>query len=483
MRLVRRTFLCLVVGVTAFGVSGWLLRPKAAWSTSLRDWDHAWVVPSDCGDEPFVWVWRHVEDSREARAVRAADGPPSAAAVTLPTLWGALALRDGRLLSEEYDDRKKETTVRLLDADMRTQDAVVRLPGRWYATRAGRHAVHALKSREGLACTVVELPSGREVLSRTLDARNLDEACDLASDGRLLAVTVAGANELEPAVAVEVWDLTTGGRVHRLEFPAKERERPLQSGRPTFIDEGRRIECEWHSAIPGERPVVWRLDLERGSVKKLRGAYDDGPPGEEYDRSLCPSYDGVADREAWCAMEYDDQRLRGPLRFMVLNEGRVTLPWRPFPFPLADGAAYVMRRSGRFGGVAVHFVPEADALVWQTKEPPLQESLPAFLHGRLPDSWRWDRFACRTRWYDLRRDEWRDVGLTTCTDWIDVRRQVLYVVTGSSSEGCRLEAYPLPPSDPKPPALAITGVCIAATWWLCARRYRRRARLAAGGAG
>src|SRR5262245_7529559 len=36
MRLFRRFILCVVVGVTAFGAAGWMLRPRASWSTTLE---------------------------------------------------------------------------------------------------------------------------------------------------------------------------------------------------------------------------------------------------------------------------------------------------------------------------------------------------------------------------------------------------------------------------------------------------------------
>ena len=36
MRLVRRSLLCLVVGVAAFGVAGWGFRRRASWSVRLR---------------------------------------------------------------------------------------------------------------------------------------------------------------------------------------------------------------------------------------------------------------------------------------------------------------------------------------------------------------------------------------------------------------------------------------------------------------
>src|SRR3954469_17510635 len=58
MRLFRRTLLCLVVGVTAFGVSGWLLRPKPNWEVDLGGADgwHRLAGESTCNqtDHP-IW--------------------------------------------------------------------------------------------------------------------------------------------------------------------------------------------------------------------------------------------------------------------------------------------------------------------------------------------------------------------------------------------------------------------------------------------
>ena len=45
-RLIRRTLLCLLVGLTAFGVSGWLLRPKA---TDTSEYLHGYRTGRDEG--------------------------------------------------------------------------------------------------------------------------------------------------------------------------------------------------------------------------------------------------------------------------------------------------------------------------------------------------------------------------------------------------------------------------------------------------
>src|SRR4051794_18685866 len=58
MRLVRRFLLCLVVGVTAFGVAGWLLRPEPTWETPLRQSGaFSFLVPQGRLDDANRLLW------------------------------------------------------------------------------------------------------------------------------------------------------------------------------------------------------------------------------------------------------------------------------------------------------------------------------------------------------------------------------------------------------------------------------------------
>src|SRR5262249_35444480 len=81
------------------------------------------------------------------------------------------------------------------------------------------------------------------------------------------------------------------------------------------------------------------------------------------------------------------------------------------------------------------------------------------------------------RWHDWKRNIWRVIGADSSDSYPQLRSNALFL-RARGSDGSVIESWPLPPRDPRPPAVAIAALCMAATWWLCAWRYRRRIRLA-----
>src|SRR5687767_13717434 len=74
MRLFRRTLLCLVVGVTAFGAAGWMLRPRPDWELVIgeRDqWFHFARREDTSDDNDPLWLY-----ARNS-TVRDGEGEPS----------------------------------------------------------------------------------------------------------------------------------------------------------------------------------------------------------------------------------------------------------------------------------------------------------------------------------------------------------------------------------------------------------------------
>src|SRR5687768_8937301 len=73
MRLVRRSVLCLVVGVTAFGIAGWLLRPKANWRTSLEAGEYALLIEPHALPDPGAPRWVYLRVNRSESIVVSFD--------------------------------------------------------------------------------------------------------------------------------------------------------------------------------------------------------------------------------------------------------------------------------------------------------------------------------------------------------------------------------------------------------------------------
>jgi len=176
--------------------------------------------------------------------------------------------------------------------------------------------------------------------------------------------------------------------------------------------------------------------------------------------------------DAWLAKE-------GPNRYWLLVESEAQARgWRRLPDGLQPHQNKLEMLLDRG---YVRPIPGRAQYLVQTVEPSIAGAIPEALASRLPESWASRASAPRVRWYDASRDEWRDAGPADARTF-QARADSLFVVAETPERTQALESWPLPPRDPRPPALAIAALCMAATWWLCAWRYRRRKRLAPVGA-
>ena len=103
--------------------------------------------------------------------------------------------------------------------------------------------------------------------------------------------------------------------------------------------------------------------------------------------------------------------------------------------------------------------------------------LPEGVVAMIPDTSELFRTHVVARWCDTRNKSWRDIGARDFTDF-DVTDESLVTLSMKGEDRLR-ESWPLPPRDPKWPALGVAAFFTAATWWLCARRYRRTLNRAA----
>ena len=76
---------------------------------------------------------------------------------------------------------------------------------------------------------------------------------------------------------------------------------------------------------------------------------------------------------------------------------------------------------------------------------------------------------------------WLDVGCPD-GDISTLVREGAFLCLRKTYDRTVLQSWPLPPRDPKWPALGVAALCMAGTWWMCAKRYRRRISLTSVGA-
>lgn len=481
-RLIRRTLLCLLVGVTAFGVSGWLLRPRANWEVYLGHARGAEFVRREGGTNPCHTIWLQLEfkDADEDRTfqIRAFSSRDGSLLTSFDIdkkvrIWERV-LPDGRLLIEEMIPNRAglhDTRFRIIDPDNPLEPLVRTFDGSWKSTLAGSHAWRMKKPSN--ECEVVELATGQLQHKRSFP-RKTEYVSDVSDDGSKVGVLVLeGRHAFEAPVGVEVRELSTGRTVRRWDFPKSERDRFSAGYGLTFVDLLGRIECEWSSAVPGSPPdAVWRFDLTDGAMTK-RGHAPTHPPPNDGDGTAVYRCDERNDgAEIWCA---DSGESDPEVYFLVHRSGDSRGRWTRVPFEVHYQSFLSISR-GASTRAFPRFIPGADAIFVRSFDPPIAQLLPAWAGEALPESWSLQRATCRARWYDLTTGAWLDVGgeAPFYRDDLQLDSNAVYFLRHASEGGKRLESWPLPPRDPKPAAAAISVVSATFVWWICAQRFARR---------
>jgi hypothetical protein len=181
MRLFRRSLLCLVVGVTAFGAAGWGFRPRANWSTTLEPARFASLIDrrTSSGDAP-QWVYLYFNQSEN---IAVAVDPQTGARLNEIRVDGNLyrgptAIGDGRLLvrmvspprgSDDWNRPIDATEFKIFNAVDRAPVSACRLVGDWAATDDGLHAWTAKLENETLTCTVADVATGQTLHRRQIE--------------------------------------------------------------------------------------------------------------------------------------------------------------------------------------------------------------------------------------------------------------------------------------------------------------------------
>ena len=261
LRLIRRLLLCSIVGITVFGVSGWLLLPAPSWECILggssTPFRLAGPTTIEHDDHP-IWVF--------AVGVNGFDYDPKLnGVVACVSPQGRLIRRhvlpigepsvanDGCLvLSNQVSSSKdseggKRTEYLILDPG--NHDVVARvLDGDWRICGSGLLVRQFRRISDRVACTIFDLQTNTRVSDFELPGRRFredDGDFALSPDGKLLAVSDRSRTDGRKPTGVELYDARTGRLVKRIVPTLKETERGSLPAYLCFIQNGRTLLLQW----------------------------------------------------------------------------------------------------------------------------------------------------------------------------------------------------------------------------------------------
>jgi hypothetical protein len=460
MRLFRRSLLSLVAGVTAFGVAGWGLRPRANWSVFFGEGESVrFLKGREDDDERWVWLARSWWKPYRQNAV-AYD---QKSGLRVATIEGPAAFKHGRFNRHENGaisftarsverDRQMsgETQINLFDGRTGEQRLEQKLQGEAHVMKDGTAAWCATGSKDGVVFRVIDLASRRttkELDFSTGYGKLRDSQWVLSQDERRLAVIKRGVG-ISPGM-IEVWDVDAK-RLSQTVGP------PRWSGHHLRNTSGFRLSRRFSS--PRERG--WSNDKFDVDFDDLGFREDEGRPPPPNTGSLMPFvYQraiGGGD-EMWIAYD-EDQRY---LAFAVFRGRDTRLPWRRSPYSPAK-ASFDPTPIGR--GDARY-----DEWIVPALRPPLGDAIPETLWQFAPASWGLHSTTDELYWHDWKRDVCRNVG---CADVDQILRHgdALLTLRG----GTILESWPSLPAIRNGQRSASQRFPWGGTWWMCARRYRRK---------
>jgi len=384
-------------------------------------------------------------------------------------------LDDGR---EEGRARGKRFT--LVDPQ-RGPGNVRAMQGEWLLTEDGLHAYRVTHTDRSLRFEAMSLQSGKSTGELQLDGNlysNSDNDVAVSSYGTLLAV-VKGT---WPRSDIEIYDVASARLIGRAGAPSVEDETEEgYASMPSFLPGDGEIQYSWHSGHGGGPMVHCRAPLKIAMRSKhFRSTRVGTLPVQTPGDGLTP-YLLDADKQGRMAYGAAPSDRRPGLWLWISDGEAVLAPWRQYPNPLYGTRTWKDPFGGRgaleIGAPSAFLVPRRDALVVVVVEPTIVDSLPAAVAKTVPTNSTLRGRGRTISWYGWDTGEWlRIANLSSLVDLQPRPTSLLTLVRDGDS--LILQSWPLPPRDPKPPALAIAALCMAGTWWVCAWRYRRMMRLA-----
>jgi len=488
LRLVRRLLLCAIVGVTAFGVSGWLLRPRPSWSIRFDEAQnyHQFVHDARSGrpDEP---IWIEVDEQGDVdyddhRFFRAIDPRTGAVLRTARRQKGfnediAESFGDRLVLycSEARNTDKTGSQFWVLDVDPNVKPVFLVLEGDWSRDDEGLYAWKPRLDDETLWIDRRRLRDGAEMPVKVpgrFGRLNRTEFGYSAEAG-LAAFTKSLREGEDDDQAVEVVDVSTGKRVAEFKIHFQEGETPEPPRSIHFWRGGKRLSF-WTGT--GDTLKDWDFAVDDSDPKQ--GAFA-ARPTEAPGQINVNSGDERPEGCVWTANSLDPKG-----SWIWLQRAADEKPhWRRVPYDIQVDYKIshhhgVTSKTETLEGADAYIVTGTSQLVVQTLEPSLGAMIPQALCGWLPNAWSKDGVDVRYRWHDWDRNGWRDIGCRNPYE-TQVRGDALLALSEQNQDRTTLECWPLPPRNLKWLAAAIAVVSAAAVWWLCAKRAARMKSLAA----
>jgi hypothetical protein len=477
-RFVRRLLFCTVIGLIAFGLSGWLLRPQPRWTVVLPS-EHAYHefperwTPGLNGEAIWVKASEHDENFEDLTRFLAFDPVTGKqlCAWRRPTDWREYPdVYDGRLtMMNPAAENPDGTGTQFWIADAKAEgEPILRtFAGEWKLSDDGLHAWRIdTTDDETLFLERRDLFTGKEWPTVRFPGRylNLGERnVDYSSTVRRVAV--ARSVRLDgPSPAVDLFDADAGRLLDTL-GPPPDDEEPA-----TYVSlNGWTRTLDFRTGIsPHERLWTYSLD-ERTLVTSTSPTPPDGAK-LAYGITI-GDIDG--DARSWAALRIDPKQAW----VAYVRSERDAVEWRRVPFSI-EVDYYVHHHHGssvnQLIGAEAQIVPGKAQLLVETVEPSLASAVPESLRGFAPAAWRTDGRESRFRWHDWDGGGWRNVGSRNSYTHQLRQRELITLTHGNDEQTCLLQSWPLPPRDPRPPAAVLGLLAAGGVWWACVRRARMR---------
>jgi hypothetical protein len=485
MRLFRRTLPCLVVGVTAFGVAGWMMGPKPNWEVELAGAFGNGFITEEIDTDGDEWVWIVREQSKEFpnQSLIALDPRNGRQVLKLESkagykdvecrrhLDGALSVKSGN--EDERGRLNGSFHVALFDAADGSLRLERTLSGVGEVCRDSRIAWQLNETKNGFTVRVFDLQSNatlRELQFGKEYRWSRTYTVGVSPDATLIALPKTPLSDTH-GPCIELWDIERKKLLREIAPPRDEVANVVETGHPRFSRDGGHLDYESNSRRHRDHHTGrWVWDRWTFDPKRNEHIGSDGfvpsPPPEWSDETELERLYRHEGEELWCA--FHAERRCGA--FAIFRDGEMRLPWRRIPYSVA-----LTPRPWPVSQVdAAH---DKDVFLVEVYGSPLDESVPESVRWLIPASWNATEITKRTIWHDWRNNEWRDVGCSKSYFDNCRRRKALLTISQKDDKPYVVRSWPLPRRDPKWPALGV-AICAAGTWWVCACRYQRRTRLA-----
>jgi len=295
---------------------------------------------------------------------------------------------------------------------------------------------------------------------------------DYSAASDLFAVSEIAHSGSAAPYGIEIREGSTGKLIKTIRegIPENQNTAPVSL---YFLFGGRYLNFEMPTTTPPFRARRCTLDVEKGTIR----SYDDTAAPIESSGPTDVRIQSYPDgRRIWTF-----RRLDPPSVWVSLVSPDDSPPtWRQLPFSvvlerkqISNAAQPPNQQSGAWSKL----LPKKAEMIVCTMEESLRSSLPETVNSLLPVKWGNRKSVMRSRWHDWESGEWRLVGCPD--DMVDaqVRSNALLSISGSGGQNPILQSWPLPPRDPKGPALSAAVAASFGVWMYC--RWWARRKLAA----